>query len=50
MEKHCVLVQVSHTIIIDSGRQFIDRELQSFYENLDIKWVTSSVKHPQTNG
>jgi len=27
---------VPHTIITDNGRQFIDRGLQSFYDNLGI--------------
>ena len=31
------LFGVSHTIITDNGRQFIDRGLQSFYEDLGIK-------------
>ena len=41
---------VPHTIIIDNGRQFIDRGLQSFYEELGIKSVTTSIEHLQTNG
>jgi len=41
---------VPHTIIIDNGRQFIDRGLQSFYDDLGIKSITASVEHPQTNG
>jgi len=41
---------VPHTIITDNGRQFIDKELAKFYTGLDIKHVTSSVEHPQTNG
>jgi len=41
---------VSHTIIIDNGRQFIDRGLQYFYEDLGIKSITISVEHPQING
>ena len=41
---------VPHTIITDNGQQFIDRGLQSFYEDLDIKSIMSSVEHPQTNG
>jgi len=41
---------VPHTIITDNGRQFIDRGLQSFYDNLGIKSITTSVEHPQTNG
>ncbi|XP_014498083.1 uncharacterized protein LOC106759429 [Vigna radiata var. radiata] len=38
------------TIITDNGRQFIDKKLREFYQNLGIKHVTSSVEHPQTNG
>jgi len=41
---------VPHTIVTDNGRQFIDRELANFYEGLNIRHVTSSVEHPQTNG
>lgn len=41
---------VPHTIITDNGRQFIDNELAKFYIGLDIKDITSSVEHPQTNG
>jgi len=41
---------VPHTIITNNGRQFIDKELAKFYTGLDIKNITSSVKHPQTNG
>jgi len=41
---------VSHTIIIDNGRQFIDQELAKFYTGLEIKHITSSVEHPQING
>jgi len=41
---------VPHTIITDNGRQFIDQGLQSFYDDLGIKSVTTSVEHPQTNG
>jgi len=44
------LFEVPHTIITNNGRHFIDRGLQSFYEDLGIKSVTSSVEHPQTNG
>ena len=40
---------VSHTIISDNVRQFIDRGHQSFYDNHNIKSITSSVEHPQTN-
>jgi len=41
---------VPHTIIIDNGQQFIDKELDKFYTDLGIKHVTSFVEHPQTNG
>jgi len=34
---------VPNKIITDNGRQFIDRGLQSFYEDLDIKSITASV-------
>jgi len=37
-------------IVSDNGQQFIDRGLQTFYEDLDIKSVTNSVEHPRTNG
>jgi len=40
---------VSNTILSDNDRQFIDQGLQIFYDDLDIKSVTSSVEHPQTN-
>ena len=36
-------------IITDNGRQFTDRGLVEFYEKLDIKHITSSVEHLQTN-
>jgi len=41
---------ISYTIITDNGRQFIGKELAKFYTSLDIKHVTNSVEHPQTNG
>jgi len=41
---------VTHTIIIDNGRQFIDKELAKFHAGLGIKHITSSVEHPQING
>jgi len=41
---------VPQTIIIDNGRQFIDKELAKFYIDLGIKHVTTFVEHPQTNG
>jgi len=42
--------EVPYTIITDNDRQFIDRGLQSLYEDFGIKSVTSSVEQPQTNG
>lgn len=33
-------------IVIDNGRQFVDRKLTNFIQNLGIKHVTSSVEHP----
>jgi len=42
--------KVSHTIITNNGRQFIDKELAKFYTILGIKHITNSVEHPQTNG
>ena len=41
---------MTHTIIIDNGRQFIDKELAKFHAGLGIKHITSSVEHPQING
>jgi len=41
---------VPHTIVTDNGRQFTNRGLVDFYEGLNIRHVTSSVEHPQTNG
>ena len=41
---------VPHTIITNNDRQFIDRGLQSFDDDLGIKSVTASVEHSQTNG
>jgi len=37
VEKHRLSFRVPHTIITGNGRQFIDRGVQSFYEDLDIK-------------
>jgi len=37
-------------VITDNGRQFIDKGLAEFYRGLHIQHITSSVKHPQTNG
>jgi len=42
--------EVHHTIVTDNGRQFIDRGLQSFYEDLGIKSITNSVEHPRPTG
>ena len=41
---------IPNTIITYNGRQFIDQGLQSFYVDLDIKFIIASVEHPQTNG
>jgi len=41
---------VPYAIITDNERQFIDRKLGSFFAELVIKHITSSVEHPQTNG
>jgi len=41
---------ISYVIITDNDRQFTDRGLVEFYEKLDIKHITSSVEHHQTNG
>ena len=41
---------MSNTIVSDNGRQYIDQGLQTFYDDLDIKSVTSSVEQPQMNG
>ena len=49
MKEHCMSVRVPHTIITGNGRQFSDRGLQSFYEDLGIKSITSSVEHALTN-
>jgi len=40
---------VPNTIVSGNGRQFIDQGFQTFYDDLGIKSVTSSVKHPQMN-
>ena len=40
---------VPNTKITDNDRQFIDQGLQSFYDELNIKSIMTSVKHPQTN-
>jgi len=42
--------RVPHTIVSDNKRQFINRGLQTFYDDLGIKSVTSLIEHPQTNG
>jgi len=41
---------VPHTIVTKNGWQFIDKELAKFYIGLDIKHITSFVKHLQSNG
>jgi len=41
---------IPHVIITDNGQQFFDPELAEFYEKLNIKHITSSVEHPQSNG
>ncbi|XP_052728231.1 uncharacterized protein LOC108329042 isoform X1 [Vigna angularis] len=41
---------IPKVIVTDNGRQFIDKGLGEFYRKLEIKHVTSSVEHPQTNG
>ena len=41
---------IPHVTITDNDRQFLNRGLPEFYEKLDIKHITSSVEHPQTNG
>ena len=41
---------IPHVIITDNDRQFINQGLVEFYEKLDIKHITSSIEHPQTNG
>lgn len=42
-------VGIPKIIIIDNERQFVDKKLQKFYEDLGIKHGASSVEHPQTN-
>lgn len=37
-------------IVINNGRQFVDKKVVAFYKELGITLVTSSVEHPQTNG
>jgi len=41
---------VSHTIITDNERQFIDKELKKILHWPGIKHVTNSVEDPQTVG
>jgi len=41
---------VPHIVIIDNGQQFMDRKLETFFTELGIEHITSSVEHPQTNG
>jgi len=42
--------RIPHIIITGNDRQFIDRGLAEFYKKVDIKQITSSVEHLQTNG
>jgi len=39
-----------YVLVVNHKRPFTDRKLKQFYDNLGIKHLTSSVKHPQTNG
>ena len=36
---------IPHLIITNNGRQFIDQGSAEFYENLNIKHITSSMEH-----
>jgi len=49
LQKNVFRFGIPHVIIIDNGRQFIDQGLIEFYEKLNIKHITSSVEHSQTN-
>jgi len=40
---------IPHTIITDNDRQFIDWKFESFLAELGIRYITTSVEHPQTN-
>ncbi|XP_052724060.1 uncharacterized protein LOC128193908 [Vigna angularis] len=44
------VISAQRKIITDNGRQFVERKLEEFLSSLGVKHVTSSVKHPQTNG
>jgi len=50
MEEHCVSIWSVEHIVFDNGRHFVYQGLHTFYDDIDIKSITSSVKHPQTNG
>jgi len=39
-----------YAIAIDNGKQFTDRKLKEFYEELGIKHLTSSIEHPKLMG
>nr|KYP75999.1 Gypsy retrotransposon integrase-like protein 1 [Cajanus cajan] len=41
---------IPHTLVIDNGRQFIAQGFENFLRELDIKHLSTSVEHPQTNG
>jgi len=41
--------RIPHVVITNNGRQFTNRRLDEFYEKLDIKHITSSMEHTQTN-
>jgi len=42
--------RIPNTIIIDNGRQCIDKGLVDFYKGLRIKRKTGSIEHPWSNG
>jgi len=46
----CAYFGIPHTVITDNDRQFVDRKLESFLAELEIKHITSFIEHPQTNG
>jgi len=37
-------------VVTDNGKQFIDRTVEQFFEQLGIRHTVTSVEHPQTNG
>lgn len=39
-----------YCVVIDNGRQFIDKDLEQFFTQLSIRHKASSVEHPQTSG